>query len=318
MNGVVLMSEPQSGFGPMDSTRPAALTAESAASSAPAAVPASAGAMLRQMREAAGVDVGVLASAMKVSLPKLEALEHDRLDQLPDVTFARALASAICRAFGSDPAPVLALMPAATPGLRTAEASLNEPFHPANESGSAALSRAFSRPLLAVIVVLLLGAALLWLWPTWPIRLSEPEPALPPAAAAHPAADVAAAASEPVPAEAPSAVVSEPVAPVPAAAASVPIQAPAAAASASTPVAPSGSVPLSLSATGESWVTVHDAQGKPLINRALKPGETVALDGTLPLSVTIGRKDAVQATVRGQPFDTRSLGASTVARFQVK
>ena len=311
------MSEPQSGFGPMDSTRPAALTAESAASSVPAAVPASAGAMLRQMREAAGVDVGVLASAMKVSLPKLEALEHDRLDQLPDVTFARALASAICRAFGVDPAPVLARMPAATPGLRMSEASLNEPFHPANESGSAALASAFSRPLLAVIVVLLLGAALLWLWPTWPIRLSEPESALSPATA-NSAADVAAVASEPVPAEAPSAIVSEAVAPALAAAASAPVQAPMVAVSASAPVVPSDNVPLSLSATGESWVTVHDANGKPLINRTLKSGETVALDGALPLSVTIGRKDAVQATVRGQPFDTRSLGASTVARFQVK
>ena len=75
---------------------------------------------------------------------------------------------------------------------------------------------------------------------------------------------------------------------------------------------------LGLSASGESWVTVHDARGKQLINRALKAGETVALDGDAPLSVTIGRKDVVQATVRGEPFDLKRLGSSTVARFQVK
>jgi cytoskeleton protein RodZ len=149
------------------------------------------------MREAAGVDAGVLASAMKVSLSKLDALEHDRLEQLPDVTFARALASAICRAFGVDPAPVLALMPAPAAGLRAPVSNVNEPFHPAGESGVAALSSAFSRPLLAVIAVLLLGAALLWLWPTWPIRLTEPAPAAMPDAST----DAAAPAAEPVPAD---------------------------------------------------------------------------------------------------------------------
>jgi (E)-4-hydroxy-3-methylbut-2-enyl-diphosphate synthase len=41
----------------------------------------------------------------------------------------------------------------------------------------------------------------------------------------------------------------------------------------------------------------------------------VTLDGALPLSGHHRRKDAVQATVRGQPFDIRSLGSSTVARF---
>ena len=313
------MIEPQSGFGPMESTRPAALSAAPASPGAPA----SAGAMLRQMREAAGVDVGVLASAMKVSLQKLEALEHDRLDQLPDVTFARALASAICRAFGVDPVPVLALMPATPSGLRAPASNVNEPFHPANESGAAALSSAFSRPLLAVIAVLLLGAALLWLWPTWPIRLAEPEPALPPAVASNPAEAVAAASepvpAEPMPAEAPAPGVADTPAPVPAtASAPASVQAPVAAASAPAPVAAASSAPLSLRATGESWVTVHDAHGKQLINRALQAGESVALDGALPLSVTIGRKDVVQASVRGQPFDLHALGSSTVARFQVK
>mgnify|MGYP003612368917 CR=1 FL=1 len=59
---------------------------------------ASAGTLLREMREAAGVDVGLLASALKVSVQKVEALEADRLDLLPDVTFARGLASTVCRA----------------------------------------------------------------------------------------------------------------------------------------------------------------------------------------------------------------------------
>ncbi len=274
-----------------------------------APTPASAGAMLRAMRESAGVDAGVLASAMKVSLPKLEALEHDRFDQLPDLTFARALAAAICRAFGVDPAPVLARMPAIAADLRPpTTGEVNEPFRGGGNGGAGAGGSAFSRPLLAVIAVLLLGAALLWLWPTWPIRLGAPEPASEPVAAAT-AEPPDAAASEPVPAEAPQAA-------TPGATEAAPATPTTTATSAGEGV-PTDAL-LGLRASGESWVTVHDAHGKPLINRALNAGESVALNGDAPLSVTIGRKDAVQATVRGQPFDIKGLGSSTVARFQVK
>ena len=90
--------------------------------------PRSAGQMLRELRESAGVDPALLASAMKVSTQKLDALENDRLDLLPDVTFARGLASAICRAFGADPAPVLERMPVSAPGLRPPEQNINQPF----------------------------------------------------------------------------------------------------------------------------------------------------------------------------------------------
>ena len=40
--------------------------------------------------------------------------------------------------------------------------------------------------------------------------------------------------------------------------------------------------------------------------------------GDVPLSVTVGRKDAVTVTVRGAPFDHKSLSKTTVSRFQVK
>ena len=59
---------------------------------------------------------------------------------------------------------------------------------------------------------------------------------------------------------------------------------------------------------------VHGIPG----DRVLAAGETVGVSGDAPLSVTIGRKDAVDVTVRGQPFDHRSLSKTTVSRFQVK
>ena len=70
-----------------------------------------AGTLLRQAREAVGMDVSVLASALKVPVGKLQALEADDFTALPDAVFARALASSVCRALKIDAAPVLQGLP---------------------------------------------------------------------------------------------------------------------------------------------------------------------------------------------------------------
>lgn len=291
MNGGLSMSERTSGF--HDSTVAAPGTQPAPLAPADGAVPpASAGQMLRQLRESAGVDPMLLASAMKVSPQKLEALENDRLDLLPDVTFARGLASAICRAFGTDPAPVLERMPVSAPGLRPAGQSLNQPFRRTGDRPAPVLASTFSKPLLIAVVGLLLGAAALYFLPTLPIQLGAP-PAEPLAPAEMPAG--AASAEQVVPQPAPAA--------------------PASAAAAATAV---GDDLIHFAAKAETWLTVRDAAGKQLINRALAAGEALGLSGEVPLSVTIGRKDAVDVTVRGEPFDHRSLSKTTVSRFQIK
>jgi cytoskeleton protein RodZ len=70
-----------------------------------------AGALLRQLREDAGFKLDVLAQALRVSPAKLQALETDRLDDLPDAMFARALTLAVCRQLKVDATAVLALLP---------------------------------------------------------------------------------------------------------------------------------------------------------------------------------------------------------------
>jgi cytoskeleton protein RodZ len=72
---------------------------------------ATAGALLRQYREAHGFQLDTLAQALRVSPAKLEALEADRLGDLPDAMFARALTLAVCRQLKTDASPVLALLP---------------------------------------------------------------------------------------------------------------------------------------------------------------------------------------------------------------
>ena len=158
------------------------------------------------------------------------------------------------------------------------------------------------------IAALLLGAAALWLLPTLPIQLGAPPEAAKPAEGGMVRESVEptlAAEPEPAPAE------------LPAGAASVEQgAAPAAAASAAADAAAADV--LAFTATGETWITVRDAAGKPLVERALAAGEKLGGAGEPPLSVTVGRKDAVTVTVRGQPFDLKSLGPSNVARFTVK
>ena len=275
--------------------------------------PRSAGQMLRELRESAGVDPALLASAMKVSTQKLDALENDRLDLLPDVTFARGLASAICRAFGADPAPVLERMPVSAPGLRPPEQNINQPFRRIGDRPTPVLATSFSKPLMMVVGALLLGAAALYFLPTLPIQLGAPAPAQT-SAEGMVREDVGPTpAVEPTPpAEMPlGAASAEQVLPPSAAAAPAAPAAPA-------PAAAAGGELVQFSAKAETWVTVRDAAGKQLINRVLAAGETVGVSGDAPLSVTIGRKDAVDVTVRGQPFDHRSLSKTTVSRFQVK
>ena len=59
---------------------------------------ATAGSLLRQAREAAGIHIAALAVSLKVPVKKLEALEQDRFDLLPDAVFVRALASSMALA----------------------------------------------------------------------------------------------------------------------------------------------------------------------------------------------------------------------------
>jgi len=282
--------------------------------------PQSAGALLRQMREAAGVDIALVASALKVPLAKLQALEADRLDQLPDLTFARGLASAVCRAFGADATPVLERMPTVAPGLHAPDYSLNQPFRRAGDRPAPMVGRSLAKPLFIGAFVALVIAAALWLLPTLPIQLAAPPDAAAPADGSVlplPAPEGDLAPPEP-PASAASAAGQggEAAAPV-AAAASAPVAAPAAAAPASAPAAAAAGV-LGLTATGPTWVAVRDASDKVLVNRTLAAGDTLSLSGELPLAVTIGRKDAVTVTVRGKPLDIKSSGSSSVARFTVK
>ena len=129
----------------------------------------SAGALLRQYREAQGFNLEVLAHALRVAPAKLEALEANHLDALPDAMFARALALAVCRQLKVDAAPVLALLPSqdvsrlAAKNERGLDFPLDRPsFLP--QSSFLAVTRMFTPMRWAALVVLVLALAISW-WP---------------------------------------------------------------------------------------------------------------------------------------------------------
>ncbi|RYX95069.1 MAG: DUF4115 domain-containing protein [Comamonadaceae bacterium] len=126
------------------------------------AAPLTAGAMLRQAREASGLHIAALAVSLKVPVKKLEALETDRFDLLPDAVFVRALASSVCRTLKIDPAPVLERLPqTAAPRLAHTTSGINTPFRAPSDGPGPSFWDQASRPAVLAVLALLLGALVL-------------------------------------------------------------------------------------------------------------------------------------------------------------
>jgi cytoskeleton protein RodZ len=279
-----------------------------------------AGSMLRSAREAAGLHVAALAVAMKVPVKKLEALEADRLDLLPDAVFVRALASSVCRNLKIDPAPVLSRLPQHdAPRLGDAQRSINTPFHRSGEGRVWVLPSSVKQPALVLTMVLVLAALALWTLPEWYAHSKQQTESLvdevtlttgavPVEPFVVPAADAVAGNSV------------EAAAPVPAA--SDAVVAPLT--TLASPVVPdvaakvTGDAVLLLTARGSSWVEVTDAKGQVLVRRNLSAGEAVGPSGQMPLSVVVGRVDMTDVVVRGKPLDLAGTARDNVARFEVK
>lgn len=315
-----------------------------------------AGQILREAREAQGLTIERLASQLKVSAGKLEALESGQFEVFPDAAFLRALAMTLCRTLKVDAAPVLAMLPKARPVSLGASDPGSVPFHESKgrlrlnlESGvksGRSLGDVFSPQWLAPLG-LLAAAAVIWAWPRdvhWPE--STPAPAIPVAstpalpaseeAAGTPlgqiqmvpeAADAASAASSvaSLPVAMPSAtalvipaVVAQKAASVPAAAASLPVVA-ATPTAASVPLAPiTRPARAEFSASSPSWIEVKDARGVRLLFRTVNAGESLALEGQAPLSVRLGNAQGTTVRFKGQAVDLAPVTQGNVARLELQ
>ena len=305
---------------------------------APAAA-VSAGALLRQARQAQGVALEDLAATLKVPVEKLQALEDEDWQRLPDVVFLRALAQTICRTLHLEAAPVLALLPQQKVTALAPQGGLNAPMRERGVPSILATNTQHSPwPWVVLLLIVLGGGGYLgvqWMAPEWvrgvSTTVSAPSdpagdsplfsPAVPEEgdgggmgnmgdvaqAGEVPSVQVAALMQPALPEEEGA----QPgfAAPAPAA---EPAAAPAAQAAASvSPV-------LRITAKGATWVQVLDAQQRLLIEKILQDGEVFSTSAPKPLTVAVGKADLATVEVNGAPFDVQAVARSNVARFEVK
>ena len=287
----------------------------------------SAGTLLRNARLAQGLDIDALATTLKVSTQKLQALEQDRFDLLLDPAFVRALASSVCRMLKLDPAPVLQRLPPITAFKMTSQnRGINTPFRTREAGPGSLLRMQFSRPAILLGLALLLGALVLIFLPLIQQEVAryraegrgmatkrEPlEPvfrAMPGTSETLVASGASAASSnsarDPQPPPASQAFMTTP-------ASLPPLLEPAIGAE-------TGANPtVTFSAKNETWVKVTDTNGVVVLSRTLHAGESAVASGALPLMVAVGRADALQVQVRGQAFDLSAIAKNNIARFEVK
>ena len=305
--------------------------------------PSTAGALLRQAREAARMQLPTMAAMLKVPQHKLEALEADQYEAFPDHVFMRALAMGMCRNLHIDSEPVLALLPRTSPkSLGGTGNGINEAVKERSHFKSAGTpldSRdGGSRKVSAGVLILLAAAAAVYFVPFQQVTSGSASSAdvtpsvdgssVPVQAAAS--GTVVETGSVVIPSETPA----EGAAPLPSAlvanetsAATEPTA--SAAPSAAVPPAASGdgaaaaqgvasaATLLEIKAAGQTWVKVKDATGKVVLEKTLAKDETATAEGALPLSVIVGNAKGTQVLVRGEPFDI-STTRDNVARFEVK
>ena len=288
---------------------------------------AQAGAMLRAAREQAGLRLDVLAATIKVLPAKLEALEAGRIDELPDATFARALALAVCRAIKVDPAPVLAVMPGNRQSrLERVDEGLNTPFR--EHSGRWLDGQDWApwqRPVPWLAALLLAAAAVFVLLPGRLPLSDEAAPPLPasapadaPQAAAPAAADPASANGDAVPAGGLAAsAAAATVTAASAATAGLAVPAAGAATPAAAAAGPAAADALIVAGLQSTWVQVVDADGHTLLSRVVGQGETAVVTGALPLKVRIGNAVGTELRFRGKPVDLAPASRNNLASLSL-
>lgn len=304
---------------------------------APAAA-VSAGALLRQARQAQGVALGDLAATLKVPVEKLQALEDEDWQRLPDVVFLRALAQTICRTLHLEAAPVLALLPQQKVTALAPQGGLNAPMRERGVPSILATNTKHSPwPWVVLLLIVLGGGGYLgvqWMAPEWVRGVSTTVPAPSDPVGDSPLFSPAgpeegdggnmsdgAQAGE-VPAVQAAALMQpalqEEEGAQPGFAAPAPVAQAEPAAAPAAPAAASVSPVLRITAKGATWVQVLDAQQRLLIEKILQDGEVFSTSAPKPLTVAVGKADLATVEVNGAPFDVQAVARSNVARFEVK
>jgi cytoskeleton protein RodZ len=293
----------------------------------------SAGMMLRQARETAGLNIDALAVTLKVPVKKLEALESDQFDLLPDTVFIRALAACVCRALKIDSVAILELLPQTAPiNLKADKSGINAPFRTSGSKVSLVVSNLLSKPFVLMILILLVGVCAMVFFPlVQQLGIANFLKSDSSIAISSSANSLVVSTSEEISVTA-NAAVSAPVHAVSTSSSASALTEKSVTVSyaASAPVfeknvlpavsANSGAVAglVVFTARGPSWIEVLDSLGVVQLRKTMVSGEVAAASGIPPLMVVVGRADTVDVQVRGKPVDLVRIAKDNVARFEVK
>lgn len=287
-----------------------------------------AGALLREARLKQNLHIAALAASIKVAPAKLEALEAGRFEELPDATFARALAQSVCRVLKIDAQPVLSLLPTgAAAALEKVDAGLNTPFRERQGRAAPADWLVPRQPALWLALLLIGAAAAFALMPGSWVGRWMPSPGETPATARvettviSSGADGAASAVAPVEVAVSASATAPSAAPLDAPAASVPEAAPPVASAnpvvAAAPPVAASAASTQLTARQATWVQASDAKGQVLLSRLVQAGEVVELTGPRPLKLRIGNVRGTDLVDRGQPVDLASRTRDNVLNLEL-
>ena len=283
--------------------------------------PRSAGDLLRQQREALGLDLDDVAAALKIKSGYLAALEAGRPDLLPGPAYAIGFVRAYGDHLGLDGNEILRRFKAESAVLDTKpDLAFPMPLGERSIPGGGML--------LVALILALCG------YGTWyyvstsdrsrPVRVIE----VPPELAAPPPRQPGGEPPVPLTAEA---VAEDQTAPAPGPPKSEPATADSwAGAPPATPSLPpdppsplpadaqhaygvaDGTARIVIRATADSWIQIRGTDQSPLFTRVLKAGETYLVPNQPGVSMRTGNAGGLEITVDGKP--TPSIGPSGAIR----
>lgn len=286
---------------------------------------------LAEARGTRGLSIDDVAMRLKFAPRQLEALEADQYDQLPGIAIVRGMVRSYARVLDVDAAPLVA-------ELEQRLQSGPTTVRPRDMHVPIMENKKDSRILLVLsLIILIVVASFALEWYVRDRRAMQPahvtqntqsnavvkhlDPAVKSVTVSQ--SDAPAPTPEPLPAA------PEP-APVPVVETAPPAVEAAPetkeiAAAAAPPVAPDSEAagaaaakPLQMRFSDKVWVEVKDARGKVLVSRLAEAGTLLALDGTPPLSVVLGKADAVELTYGGERIDPSAHAPSGVARLTLE
>ena len=298
---------------------------------------ASLGPYLRSMREAKGGSLEDMARSTRVGIRHLEALEDERLIDLPSPVFVRGFIRAYCGFLRESPDPALARYERLA-GARAAA-------HAASAPPRGGTNWAMSSLVVGLVLLLILGGALILVnlsmrrsaitepamartQPTTAAPAAPPSatpvapaarsatpdmsaPVAPPPAAIAPSAAGAPAATPPAASTVPAASAS------PAPAATPPPAAPSATPPrAATPAPPAGGQRLVVRAIEPTWIRVQTDSGR-VAEELLPAGASREWAAERRFLVTIGNAGGVELTLNGKALPSLGPKGTVIQRLEL-